>query len=96
MHKWGEKPKPCPECGEQEELTKIPTKPQAPKVQSDKFQERWGYNKTTTEYWFDGAGRRDAIEYDENKRKSQAKDFLKKVDRKGATVTINKKSTKKT
>jgi len=96
MHKWGELPKPCPECGEAEELQKIPTKPQTPKVQSDKAQQRWGYNKTTTDYWFDGAGRRDAMQYDENKRKSQVQEAHKKAQRKGATISINKKTTKKT
>jgi len=93
MHKWGEKPAPCPDCGEAEELEKIPTKPQSPKIQSGKAQERWGYNKTTTDYWFDGAGRRDAFQYDENKRKSQVKEANEKRNKKGATVSINKKKT---
>lgn len=95
MHKWGELPNPCPECGEKEELAKIPTKPQSPKIQSSDPQKRWGYNKTTTDYWFDGAGRREAMQYDENKRKAQAKEFRQKHERKGATVAINKKKSTK-
>ena len=90
MHKWGEDPSPCPACGESEELKKIPTKPRSPKIQSGKPADRWGYNKTTTDYWFDGEGRRDAYQYDENKRKSQVKEMAEKHSRKGATVSINK------
>ena len=46
----------CPECGEAtaEKLVKMLTMPQKPKVHSSdtKPQDRWGYNKTTTESLF--------------------------------------------
>ena len=51
--KLGEHSEKCPECGESRKtkLVKQLTMPQTPKVHSSdtKAQDRWGYNKTTTE-----------------------------------------------
>ena len=92
LHGWEEEgyPTPCPECGSKN-LRRIPGLPQRPKVHGSdtKPQDRWGYNKTTTDYWFDGEGKRVAIQYDENKRKSQVKEAAKKEAGKGKTISMS-------
>jgi putative FmdB family regulatory protein len=97
---FNENPKECPACGETKNFKRMIGVPQRPKVQSGKPQERWGYNKTTTDYLFDGSGRRMAHQYDENKQNAQRKEFADKIARKGATVMgssikKSKKTTKK-
>ena len=82
----------CPECGEAtaELLVKMLTMPQKPKVHSSdtKPQDRWGYNKTTTESLFAAdIGRRDTT-YDENALKAEVKETAKKIAGKGATVAV--------
>ena len=82
----------CPECGEAtaELLVKMLTMPQKPKVHSSdtKPQDRWGYNKTTTESLFAAdIGRQDRT-YDENALKAQVKETAKKQAGKGATVAV--------
>lgn len=82
----------CPECGEAtaELLVKMLTMPQKPKVHSSdtKPQDRWGYNKTTTETLFAAdIGRRDTT-YDENALKAEVKETAKKQAGKGATVAV--------
>jgi len=91
----------CPECGEAtaELLVKMLTMPQKPKVHSSdtKPQDRWGYNKTTTETLFAAdIGRRDTT-YDENALKAEVKETAKKMSGKGATVAVgsNIKAVKK-
>tara|TARA_R110000803_G_C11975509_1_gene320115 strand:+ start:1302 stop:1622 length:321 start_codon:yes stop_codon:yes gene_type:complete len=91
----------CPECGEAtaELLVKMLTMPQKPKVHSSdtKPQDRWGYNKTTTESLFAAdIGRRDTT-YDENALKAEVKETAKKIAGKGATVAVgsNIKAVKK-
>jgi len=91
----------CPECGEAtaELLVKMLTMPQKPKVHSSdtKPQDRWGYNKTTTESLFAAdIGRRDTT-YDENALKAEVKETAKKQAGKGATVAVgsNIKAVKK-
>jgi len=91
----------CPECGEAtaELLVKMLTMPQKPKVHSSdtKPQDRWGYNKTTTETLFAAdIGRRDTT-YDENALKAEVKETAKKIAGKGATVAVgsNIKAVKK-
>lgn len=84
----------CPECGEAkvDNLTKMLTMPQKPKVHSSetKPQDRWGYNKTTTETLFaqDLPGGRIDKEYDENSQKAAKKEAIEKQARKGSTVAI--------
>jgi putative FmdB family regulatory protein len=90
----------CPECGEsnQEKLLKQLTMPQKPKVHSSdtKPQDRWGYNKTTTETLFaaDLPGGRQDKEYDENALKAQVRETAKKKMAKGATVAVTKAKSK--
>ena len=91
----------CPECGEAtaELLVKMLTMPQKPKVHSSdtKPQDKWGYNKTTTETIFAAdIGRQDRT-YDENALKAQVKETAKKQAGKGATVAVgsNIKAVKK-
>jgi len=91
----------CPECGEAtaEKLVKMLTMPQKPKVHSSdtKPQDRWGYNKTTTESLFAAdIGRQDRT-YDENALKAEVKETAKKIAGKGATVAVgsNIKAVKK-
>ena len=91
----------CPECGEAtaELLVKMLTMPQKPKVHSSdtKPQDRWGYNKTTTESLFAAdIGRQDRT-YDENALKAEVKETAKKIAGKGATVAVgsNIKAVKK-
>ena len=91
----------CPECGEAtaELLVKMLTMPQKPKVHSSdtKPQDRWGYNKTTTESLFAAdIGRQDRT-YDENALKAEVKETAKKQAGKGATVAVgsNIKAVKK-
>ena len=81
-------------CGEAkvDNLTKMLTMPQKPKVHSSetKPQDRWGYNKTTTETLFaqDLPGGRIDKEYDENSQKAAKKEAIEKQARKGSTVAI--------
>jgi len=91
--RYDDKPEKCPACGK-DNMERLLGIPQRPKVQSSDPQKRWGYNKTTTDYLFDGEGRKMAHQYDENKRKAQVKEFAEKQSRKGATVAV-KAPTKK-
>ena len=87
---YDDKPDACPACGEKKELKRMIGIPQRPKIQGSNTQQTWGYNKTTTEYLFDGAGTRVAHQYDENKRNAQKKEFIDKQLRKGSTVSVTK------
>ena len=83
----------CPECKETDplKLSKQVSLPQGPKVHSSdtKPQDRWGYNKTTTETIFAAdIGRQDRT-YDENALKAQVKETAKKAAGKGATVAMS-------
>jgi putative FmdB family regulatory protein len=78
----------CPDCGEADvdKLQKQLSLPQSPKIQSGAPTERWGYNKTTTDFFFGGDGLRIENQYDENKQKAQKKEAIAKQAAKGATV----------
>ena len=91
---FAEKPDECPSCGETANLKRLLGLPQRPKIQGKDSTQNWGYNKTTTDYLFDGEGRRMAHQYDENKQKSQIKEFARKEERKGATISVTKPKTK--
>ena len=70
--------------------------PQKPKVQSGAAQDRWGYNKTTTETLFAGnlpGGRQDRT-YDENANNAMAKEKADKKARKGATIAVTRPKSK--
>ena len=97
--KLGEHSEKCPECGESRKtkLVKQLTMPQTPKVHSSdtKAQDRWGYNKTTTETIFAAdIGRRDTT-YDENALKAQVREKADKIKRKGSTVAMSTPNVKK-
>lgn len=97
----GEHSPACPECGEtsEEKLLKQLTMPQRPKVHSSdtKPQDKWGYNKTTTETLFaqDLPGGRMDKEYDENALKAQVKETAQKNARKGSTIAVTKPASKR-
>ena len=91
--KIGEHSIECPACGElrKTKLLKQLTMPQRPKVHSadTKPQDRWGYNKTTTETIFAAdIGRRDTT-YDENALKAQVKEKADKISRQGSRVAMS-------
>lgn len=74
------------------------TMPQRPKVHSSdtKPQDRWGYNKTTTETLFaaDIAGGRQDRTYDENALKAEVKETQEKIARKGPSIAVTKPAKK--
>ena len=94
--RYEEKPDACPECGEKKNLKRLLGVPQKPKVQSGAAQDRWGYNKTTTETLFAGnipGGRQDRT-YDENANNAMAKEKAEKKARKGATIAVTRPKSK--
>jgi putative FmdB family regulatory protein len=94
--RYEEKPDACPECGEKKNLKRLLGVPQKPKVQSGAAQDRWGYNKTTTETLFAGnipGGRQDKT-YDENANNAMAKEKADKKARKGATIAVTRPKSK--
>ena len=95
--RYEEKPDECPECGEKKKLNRLLGIPQKPKVQEGASNQRWGYNKTTTETLFAADlpnGRIDHT-YDENAQKAEAKEKAAKKARKGATIAVAKPKSKK-
>ena len=71
--------------------------PQRPKIQEGAAQDRWGYNKTTSEYLFapDLPGGKQERTYDENAHKASVKEKAEKKARKGATIAVSKPKSKK-
>ena len=102
-HLWDEvlryedSPDECPKCGAKKNLKRLLGVPQRPKVQEGAAQDRWGYNKTTSEYLFapDLPGGRQERTYDENAHKASVKEKAEKKARKGATIAVSKPKSKK-
>jgi len=84
----------CPNCEETSQIRKTLSVPQTPKINGSGPGDKWGYNKTTTEYMFGGDGLRIAEQYDHKKRDAQIKEAKKKAEKKGATVAVSKPNSK--
>lgn len=95
--RYEESPDQCPECGAKTNLKRLLGVPQRPKVQEGAAQDRWGYNKTTTETLFapDLPNGKQERTYDENASKASAKEKADKKARKGATVAVTRPKSKK-
>jgi len=95
LHKYDEHSKGCPSCNATENQKRQISVPQTPKINGSNPSDKWGYNKTTTEYTYGGDGRSWSEQYDHKKRESQIKEAKKKAEKKGATVAVSKPANKK-